>query len=86
MVLISPLVVHPGKRVAEKLPLFFIRAFCTKVIARARDEFRGGVFGKIVEEPLPSYSAFKAMADYGMAVTGYGFKVFDWMWHIKMSN
>ena len=77
--------VHPGKRVAEKLPLFFIRAFRAEVIARARDEFRGGVFGKIVEESLPSDSALEAMADNGMAVTGYGFKVFDWMWHIKIS-
>jgi hypothetical protein len=79
MVLVSSLVMHPGKRIAKNLAFLFVGTASSEVIFRAWDKLCGRILGKIVKKPLKTDPRLETMADNGVAVLGYGVKMFDRM-------
>ena len=64
VVAVAPLVVHPCKGIAKRLPFRFVgAALAVLIVADAGEKFCGAVFGEIVPQPLPENAGFAAVPD-----------------------
>ena len=82
---VTPLVMHPSKRIAVKLPFLLIRASRALIIFRSGYKFHGTVFRQIVEKPLPADTCLEAMSYDSVAVLCYRDKMLYRMSHAKAS-
>ena len=73
MVLVSALVVHPGKRVAFFFSFFGTGASVALIVFHTDLKLRRGELGQVVSEPLPQDAGFDAVPQYHMTMRTDGF-------------